>query len=132
MEKSGNNFVNINYRLNISENEIELFGRNHYVIEIGFPSIIFSLKGNKTYEQNKEIADTRKLFYLISEKDSFDRTFDKELKFYLSKPNIKIAYENVDGKLIYQVENIEDSWINSYFTTALITSNTIVKINQKK
>ncbi len=132
IEKSGNDFININYKLNISENEIELFGKNHYVFEVGFPSIIFSLKGVKIYEQNNEIAETQKLFYLISNKGSFDNTFDKELNFSLNKSNIKIDYENIDGKLVYQVENISDNWINSYFADSLITSNMVVKINPLK
>ncbi|WP_185654187.1 hypothetical protein [Elizabethkingia meningoseptica] len=132
MEKSGNDFISVNYRLNISENEIEIFGENHYVIEVGFPAIIFSLQGVKIYEQNKEMTETLKLFYLISNKGSFDKSFDKELKFSLNKPNIKIDYDSIEGKLVYQVEYISDSWVNSNFKDLLITSNTVVKINPLK
>ena len=132
MEKSGNNFININYRLKVTENEIELFGKNHYVIEIGFPPIIFSLQGVKIYEKNREMAETQKLFYLISKKGSFDKTFDKLLNFSLNKSNINVEYENNAGKLVYKVENFSDSWINLYFANSLVTSNTVVKINPLK
>ena len=94
----------VNYCLNISENEIEVFGENNYVIEVSFPTIIFSLKEKKTYHNHMNIetetAEMQKLFFLVNYKGSFEKDFDKELKFSHNKPNIRIKYKNIQGRLV--------------------------------
>ena len=135
IEKSGNYFEHVNYCLNISENEIEVFGENNYVIEVSFPTIIFSLKEKKTYHNHMNIetetAEMQKLFFLVNYKGSFEKDFDKELKFSHNKPNIRIKYKNIQGRLVYDVESIEVNYTDSYFRSSA-SGNSMVKINISK
>ncbi len=130
--KGGNNFTKINYKLNISDNEIELFGNHHFIVGAGFPLIVFSHKGKMIYETTNEETETLNLFYLIIKRDTFhkdDEDFNKELKFSKEKPNVIVGFENVRGKIIYNILYEPTYFLPIY---EMSISNQLVKVKPFK
>jgi len=121
-----NVFNKINYRINIKNNEIELFGCNRFVVGGSyFPIIVFSNKRKEIDEQTNEKTEVQYLFYLITEMQSYYDDFYRELEFSIKYPNIIVSFKNIEGKYIYNVE--KTAVVFFPFKTSI--GNKITKIN---
>lgn len=81
-----NEFEEINYKVNIETNEIELYGSNVWISGNNsyFPIIIFihsELKEYNKFNNKTEQRLTNTLYYLINENYSFEEEFNKEIFF---------------------------------------------------
>jgi len=124
--KDGSRFNKINYKVNTSNNEIELFGNNYFIIGAGFPTIVFSYKEDKLYKYDNDLSEReiQNLFYLIIKKDRL-KNLDKELKFSKEKPNIIVDYKNNKGVINWEVSNYETHFLPMH---EMIISNELVKV----
>ena len=124
--RSGSRFNKINYKVNASKNEIELFGNNYFIIGAGFPIIVFSYKEEKLYKYDYDLSEreVQNLFYLIIKKDRLEN-LDKELKFSKEKPNITVNYKNNKGVINWEISNYETYSLPVY---EMPISNELVKV----
>lgn len=140
-QASNNNIERISFKSDSLKNTIEISGHHSYVVGAGFPVIVFSHKGKKIYDSyfdgsinprtEKEVTEIQNLYYLIVAKDEFstsDKDFSMKLKFSNEMPNIIIRYENINGKIRYDVSNKPHYFLPIY---EMPISNQLVKVNQK-
>src|SRR5690554_1080436 len=122
-----NEFEEINYKVNIETNEIELYGSNVWISGNNsyFPIIIFihsELKEYNKLNNNIEQRLTNTLYYLINENYSFEEEFNKEILFRkfdkFSEYHIKI---NPNREIEYVRQAPSNLFLNSF-----------IKINKEK
>jgi len=122
-----NIFNKINYRVNVSDNEFEIFGTNSFVVgQHLFSKILFSYKEEKLFKYDYDLTEkeVQNLFYLIGEFDTFpsNDSLKKEIKFSKEYPNIIISNKNENG-IIWDVSKISTQ---TYYKMPI--SNELVKI----
>lgn len=135
LDNVSNRFNSVNYRMN-KQNEIEIYGVNYCIAGAGsfFPTIIFSLKESKPIDNSNEAIKTYKLFYLISETDTYPKDFDKEI-FFTNSENpyfIKVDFNWDYINKSYKVEQIPLNQLSKDLLKVITSNNTFVKINPKK
>lgn len=139
--QASNNIVErISFKPDSLRNTIEISGHHHYVVGSGMPVIVFSHKGKKIYDSHfegltkveKEEAEIQDLYYLVISRAGFstaDEDFREKLIFSNENPNIIIRYENVNGKIRYDISNKPHYFLPVY---EMSISNKLIKINPSK
>ncbi|WP_131725559.1 MULTISPECIES: hypothetical protein [unclassified Chryseobacterium] len=109
----GNYFEKINLKRNITTNEIELSGRNHYIVGAQFPLIVFSFRERKNdyYEPEKKI-ETLNFFYLKIAKDKIG-DIDKEIKFTRQFSALTVDYKYIKEKIVYTIVAKESDYLQN-------------------
>lgn len=135
-EYSANKITYINYETN-KENEIIFNGVNYSIAGAGnyFPTIIFSFKEDKLLNVSNEKNETYKLFYLISETETYlNDDMDKEILFTNSDNPyfIKVDFKWQNEKRVYKVEQVPLNQLSSEIFGVFTANNTFIKINPNK
>ncbi|RRJ92893.1 hypothetical protein [Flavobacterium macacae] len=134
-EYSANRITSINYETN-EENEIIFNGVNHSIAGAGnyFPTLIFSFKEDKPLNGSNEKVETYRLFYLISETETFLKDdMDKEILFTNSNHPyfIKVDFKWENNKRVYKVAQVPLIQISPEILGVITANNTFIKINPK-
>lgn len=135
-EYSANRITSINYETN-EENEIIFNGVNHSIAGAGnyFPTLIFSFKEDKLLNGSNEKVETYKLFYLISETETYLKDdMDKEILFTNSNNSyfIKVDFKWENNKKVYKIEQVPLNQLSPEIIGVISFNNIFVKINPDK
>lgn len=135
-EYCANRITSINYETN-KENEIIFNGVNHSIAGAGnyFPTIIFSFKEDKLSNGSNEKIETYRLFYLISETETYLKDdMDKEVLFTNSNNPyfIKVDFKWENNKKVYKVEQVPLNQLSPEILGLITANNTFIKINPNK
>ncbi|KXO01390.1 hypothetical protein LS48_02760 [Aequorivita aquimaris] len=133
IEYNANRITSIKYETN-EENEIIFNGINYSIAGAGtyFPTIIFSLKEDKILNGSNEKIETYRMFYLISETETYLEDIGKEIFFTnSSKPYfIKVGFEWQNSKKIYNVEQVPLNQLSTEILEVITSNNTWMKIKR--
>lgn len=135
-EYDANRIRTISYETN-EQNEIIFNGVNHSIAGAGnyFPTIIFSLKQDELSNHSNEKIETYKLFYLISETETYLKDdFDEDIFFRNSSSPyfIKVGFNWKNDKRVYNVEQVPLKQLSTEILEVFTSNNTLIKINKKK
>lgn len=136
-QESRLNAINtISYETN-KKNEIILKGENYSIAAAGnyFPIIIFSLKENKFSKNSNEKIETYRLFYLISEIETYLKgDIDKEIFFQNSNYPyfIRVDFIWENEKRVYNIEQVPLEQLSTEILEIVTSNNNLIKINKKK
>lgn len=133
---SANRITSIHYETN-EGNGIIFNGVNHSIAGAGnyFPTIIFSFKEDKLLNGSNEKIETYRLFYLISETETFLKDdMDSEILFTNSKNPyfIKVDFKWQNDKKVYKAEQVPLNQLSPEILGVITANNTFIKINPKK
>lgn len=94
-KKSGNRFEKIHYRVNDAANEMIIFGRNHYILWVPFPTLVFSFVQYETGDEGK-INEYTTEFYLGTNGclSSYNQPLKGVLQFSMENLNLVVVQEN--------------------------------------
>jgi len=136
-QSAGQHIEKIKFKTDSLKSTIEISGHHSFVVGAGFPVVVFSYKERILNDSNhnsitdiEEVIEIENLYYLIIQKDSFstsDEDFHFNLKFSNEKPNIIIRYENISGKLKYNVSNEPDYFLP---INEMRISNKLIKVKK--
>ena len=100
--KPNNYIYSFEIKTNDFDNSITIKGKNHFIVDVKFPTIYFIYTDNSNQE-----LERKNIFYLVTGEgiSSYNENINQIIKFSTEKPNILVSAENVNGKLIYQIEN---------------------------
>lgn len=134
-EYDANRIKTISYETN-EQNEIIFNGVNYSIAGAGnyFPIIIYSLKEDKFSKNSNEKIETYRLFYLISEIETYLKgDIDKEIFFQNSNYPyfIKVDFNWENEKRVYNVEQVPLKQLSTEILEIVTSNNTLIKINKK-
>lgn len=102
---NGNKLKDVNYKINSKENQLILFGENHFIYGVSFPTIVFSYN-EKIYDSytNKEV-EFRHSFYFITDNFEHYKYYKGRLNFTKNEPNIVVTLDRKKDS-IYKTKKI--------------------------
>lgn len=134
LEYSANKIKAINYKTN-EQNEIIFKGENYSIAGAGnyFPTIIFSLKENKLSNYSNEKIETYKLFYLISNIETYQENISNEILFTNSNEPyyVRVDFYRDENKKKYNIEYVPLKLLSEEILEVITSNNTFVKIKKK-
>ena len=87
--KGGNHFEKINYTADTVQHKLLIYGSNHFVLHVTFPTLVFSIKTKAISPYSQKEIDVTDNYYLISEGPLTALwNTPKALKFTKEAPNI--------------------------------------------
>lgn len=131
LEKGGNRFYNIHYRVNYAENEMTIFGRNHYILWVSFPTLVFSFLQYET-DDTGETKESTTQFYLGTNGclSSYSAPLNKRVRFSMEDPNWVVVQENWQAAAVVKKARLSLQKRNG--NDEIFISNRSVKIFPEK
>jgi hypothetical protein len=130
--KNGNGFVHINYQLDTIANTIQIFGKNHRVVGVSFPTLVFTMQHTNTPcgIAGTALVEKTKVFYLLSgfRLESYSPQINTVLKF--NKEDAAILVEQLaDDNYVVTNATASSLMVDTRFNQRLFISDEIIKIN---
>lgn len=122
------------YELDSIENSITLSGRNHYILEIPFPLLVFTLSEEVKLPHLNDKVERTFVFYLISDGFLLSYTGDqtKDIRFSYNQATILASLDHRNYADTFKNLKLENkTYYPGYYSTSSF-SNEIIKIRRGK